>query len=138
MLCVVISMIYDGGIMLDKYLMLKETYPKSIIMIKSGSFYECLNEDAIVMNNIFNYKIKKFSKYIRVGYPINRLNYVTSILTKKCINYVIIDNSIINKEKFNYNKYNEYTSINIYDINIKLNTIYNYLNNNRLVRKLKI
>ena len=131
-------MIYDGGIMLDKYLMLKETYPKSIIMIKSGSFYECLNEDAIVMNNIFNYKIKKFSKYIRVGYPINRLNYVTSILTKKCINYVIIDNSIINKEKFNYNKYNEYTSINIYDINIKLNTIYNYLNNNRLVRKLKI
>ena len=124
--------------MLDKYLMLKETYPKSIIMIKSGSFYECLNEDAIVMNNIFNYKIKKFSKYIRVGYPINRLNYVTSILTKKCINYVIIDNSIINKEKFNYNKYNEYTSINIYDINIKLNTIYNYLNNNRLVRKLKI
>ena len=138
MLCVVISMIYDGGIMLDKYLMLKETYPKSIIMIKSGSFYECLNEDAIVMNNIFNYKIKKFSKYIRVGYPINRLNYVTSILTKKCINYVIIDNSIINKEKFNYNKYNEYTSINIYDINIKLNTIYNYLYNNRLVRKLKI
>lgn len=45
--------------------MLKELYNKYkfdykdyILLIKSGNFYICLNNDAIVMNNIFNYKIK--------------------------------------------------------------------------------
>ena len=45
--------------MLEDYIKLKESYPKSVIMIKSGNFYECLNDDAIVMNNLFGYKIKK-------------------------------------------------------------------------------
>ena len=50
--------------MLDEYLKLKETYPKSIIMIKTGNFYRCLNDDASIMNKIFGYKIIKLNKYV--------------------------------------------------------------------------
>jgi len=112
-------MICAGGIMLEDYIKLKEVYPKSVIMIKSGSFYECLNDDAIVMNNLFGYKIKKLRKYNRVGFPLPTLVKVTGKLTKKEVNYVIVSYGEIRNEKFNHNKYNDYVTIiddNDYDI----------------------
>ena len=36
--------------MLEIYLKMKESYPKSIVLIKAGSFFECLNDDAKVLN----------------------------------------------------------------------------------------
>ena len=54
-------------LMLEKYIKLKEKYPKSLIIIKAGNFYDCINDDAIIINNLFNYKIKQLSKYIRLG-----------------------------------------------------------------------
>lgn len=54
-------------LMLEKYIKLKEKYPKSVILIKAGNFYDCINDDAIIINNLFNYKIKQLSKYIRLG-----------------------------------------------------------------------
>lgn len=105
--------------MLENYIKLKEVYPKSVIMIKSGSFYECLNDDTIVMNNLFRYKIKKLRKYNRVGFPLSTLVKVTGELTKKEVNYVIVSDGKITNEKFNHNKYNDYVTIidnNDYDI----------------------
>ena len=97
--------------MLEDYIKLKESYPKSVIMIKSGNFYECLNEDAIVMNNLFGYKIKKLRKYNRVGFPLSTLVKVTGELTKKEVNYVIVSDGEITNEKLNHNKYNDYVTI---------------------------
>ena len=97
--------------MLEDYIKLKEVYPKSVIMIKSGSFYECLNDDAIVMNNLFGYKIKKLRKYNRVGFPLSTLVKVTGELTKKEVNYVIVSDGEIKNEKLNHNKYNDYVTI---------------------------
>ena len=93
----------------DNYEKLKLQYPKSIIIIKAGNFYECINDDAIIMNNIFKYKIRKFSKYIRLGFPILSLNKVTGILTKLEINYIIVEDGSFKKEKFKHNNYNEYS-----------------------------
>ena len=97
--------------MLEDYIKLKEVYPKSVIMIKSGSFYECLNDDAIVMNNLFGYKIKKLRKYNRVGFPLSTLVKVTGELTKKEVNFVIVSDGEIKNEKLNHNKYNDYVTI---------------------------
>lgn len=97
--------------MLEDYIKLKESYPKSVIMIKSGNFYECLNDDAIVMNNLFGYKIKKLRKYNRVGFPLSNLVKVTGELTKKEVNYVIVSDGGIKNEKLNHNKYNDYVTI---------------------------
>lgn len=94
--------------MLEDYLKLKETYPKSIALIKAGNFYECLNDDATIMNSIFDYKIIRLKKYIRVGFPISKINYITGILTDKEINYVTLIDDIISNERFKHNKYNDY------------------------------
>lgn len=94
--------------MLKTYNEIKERYPKSVIMIKSGIFFECLNDDAKILNKVFGYKIKQLHKYIRVGFPISSLNKITSKLREKEINYIIIIDGVLTKEKFNHNKYNDY------------------------------
>lgn len=112
--------------MLDEYLKLKETYPKSIIMIKKGNFFKCLNDDASIMNKLFGYKIIKLNKYIRVGFPINSLIKITSTLTNKEINYITVIDGTIKCEKFNHNKYNDYkidNSIDILNYNLALKKI---------------
>jgi len=103
--------------------MLKELYNKYkfdykdyILLIKSGNFYICLNNDAIVMNNIFNYKIKESTNFIKVGFPINSELKVRSYLDNIKVNYVIIDKEIIDKRKFQDNKYSEYNTKHNYKV----------------------
>ena len=118
--------------MLEKYIKLKEKYPKSVIIIKSGNFYDCLNDDAIIINKLFNYKIKELNKYIRVGFPINSLNRVRAILTKYEINYITVDNNDITYSKFIRNNYSKYCCNDYFVIKNKINNINDILNNNIL------
>ena len=93
----------------EKYKELKLNHPKSIIFIKSGSFFITFNQDAIIINKILNYKIKKLNNdYIRVGFPISSINKVSEMLTRNEINYIIYEDDIIDNIKFNHNKYNNY------------------------------
>lgn len=42
----------------DKYIDLKNKYLEYIIMIKVGNFYYSYDDDGIILNYLFNYKIK--------------------------------------------------------------------------------
>ena len=123
--------------MLEKYIKLKEKYPKSLIIIKAGNFYDCLNDDAIIINKLFNYKIKELSKYIRVGFPLNSLNRVRIILTKYEINYITVDNNDITYSKFIRNNYSKYSSNDYFVIKNKINNINDILSNNILNPNIK-
>ena len=123
--------------MLEKYIKLKEKYPKSLIIIKAGNFYDCINDDAIIINKLFNYKIKELSKYIRVGFPINSLNRVRKILTKYEINYITVDNNDITYSKFSRNNYSKYCSNDYFIIKNKINSINDILSNNILNPNIK-
>ena len=118
--------------MLEKYIKLKEMYPKSVIIIKAGNFYDCINDDAIIINKLFNYKIKELNKYIRVGFPINSLNRVRIILTKYEINYITVDNNDITYSKFIRNNYSKYCCNDYFIVKNKINSINDILNNNIL------
>ena len=123
--------------MLEKYIKLKEKYPKSLIMIKAGNFYDCINDDAIIINKLFNYKIKELSKYIRVGFPINSLNRVRTILTKYEINYITVDNNDVTYSKFIRNNYSKYSSNDYFIVKNKINSINDILSNNILNPNIK-
>ena len=123
--------------MLEKYIKLKERYPKSLIIIKAGNFYDCINDDAIIINKLFNYKIKELSKYIRVGFPINSLNRVRIILTKYEINYITVINNDITYSKFMRNNYSKYCSNDYFIIKNKINSINDILSNNILNPNIK-
>ena len=94
--------------MKNKYDFYKLEYKNYIILFKCGNFYIALNDDAIVMNNVFKYKIIESANFIKSGFPISSLSKALSILDEKQINYVIVDKEIIFKNKNTNNKYSDY------------------------------
>ena len=75
----------------------------SVVLRKSGGFYICFDDDAIIISFLCNYKINNG----RVGFPINTINKVINILEDNCINYIIKENMVI-KEKKSFGKKNKY------------------------------
>ena len=71
---------------IEKYNLNKNKYPKYIILIKVGIFYETYNEDAYILNNLFNYKIKEINNNKRLGFPTNSYDKVITKLKEFQIN----------------------------------------------------
>ena len=114
--------------MLEKYYKYKVQYNEYIIFLKFGNFYEVFDNDSLILNKLFNYKIKRKKNNIKVGFPINKLDDILRLLDS--VNYVIIEkDKIIDIKRYENNKYNEYD----FDINkvifnfIRIDKIYNNL-----------
>lgn len=109
----------------DIFYTYKMKYLKYIILIKSGNFYIALADDAKILNNVLGYQIKEFSNTVKVGFPIISLNKVIDKLDSLKINYMVIDNNVSLKRKFNKNHYDKFlikrsNKSRISDINQKL------------------
>jgi len=115
--------------MLETYYKYRLKYEDYIIFIKVGSFYEVFDKDSLILNELFDYKLKKIKDNIKVGFPVKKIESIIKLMGN--INYVIVDKDI-EKMEFDDNKYNEYS----YDVNkvilnfIKLERVYNYLIDN--------
>ena len=92
----------------DVYSECKEKYKEYVILIKCGNFYEALGDDAYLMNKIFGYKIKELSNIKKAGFPIIALNRVINRLDSLKVNYLVYENGISTKRKFNRNKYKSF------------------------------
>lgn len=96
-----------------------------IVFRRSGGFYICFDNDAIIMNYLCNYKISNG----KVGFPVNAINKVINILDSNNINYNIDDKGkkIFGKK----NKYNYYLEkgIDKIDLDKRFNRIMNKINN---------
>ena len=57
--------------MKDIYIRYKYDFSDYILLIKSGNFYICLNKDAFILSNIFNYKIIESKNFIKSGFPLS-------------------------------------------------------------------
>ena len=118
--------------MLEMYYKYRIDYKGFIIFIKIGNFYEVFDKDALILNKIFGYKIKRIKDNIKVGFPISKIDNIISLIGN--INYIIIDKDIVEKKEFSDNKYNE----NDVDINnvlrniIRTERINDYLSDNVL------
>lgn len=118
--------------LIEKYTTYKNTYKDYLIFIKSGNFYLALNNDAIVMNKIFNYKIKQSTNFMKVGFPLSSLNKVIQYIENKSINYVVVEDKIVQKKKYKNNNYSKYNiKLDNYEILInRINKIHEVLKNN--------
>ena len=120
--------------MLEKYYNQKIRYKDYVILIKCGSFYEAFEKDALIINTLLKYKIKKFSKTFKSGFPTLKLNVILKILEENHLNYVVLDEIEMIKKEFDDNKYQNFN----FDIDrimlnyIKIDKIMNYLNDNIL------
>ena len=109
--------------MIEKYYKYKLDHKDSIIFIDVGSFYETLDNDALIINKIFNYKITLFSSLLKVGFPKSKIDDIKEKLNELKINYYVINQEEI--KEFLDNKYNEYTFDNqvVYYKLMKINSI---------------
>ena len=95
--------------MIEKYYKHKIDYRDYVIFIKSGIFYECIANDALIINKMFNYKIKMISNTIKVGFSVKNIEFVLEKLKENNINYIVIDNDKITlKYEADNNNYSEY------------------------------
>ncbi len=91
----------------DKYIELKDKNKNVIVLIKSGVFYLTFDEDALVLNSIFNYQIK----LNKLGFPIKSIDKVKEKLYELSISYLIYENNEINSYIKEDNKYLEYFNV---------------------------
>ena len=116
--------------MINEYIKIRNKFKDCVVLIKSGIFYYTYDKDALMLSFIMGYK--KINN--RVGFPINNLEKVLSILSNLRIN-VYVDNMIfehgdmynIYLDKVNFdNKVKDLISLIESKIN-KDNSIYNKL-----------
>lgn len=96
--------------MINIYEEVKKIHPKYVVLIKAGTFYEALENDAYIINNLFDYIIKDKSYYLQAGFPKVILPKVVNTLEDKKINYLILDkaDNYDELERTNYEKLNRY------------------------------
>ena len=94
--------------MKDKYYELKMKYEKYVVIMKSGIFYNVLGNDCYLMKCIFGYKINPFGDTIKIGFPLNTLNKVIGMFDQLKINYIVYENEIVIKRRFQHNQYDLY------------------------------
>lgn len=97
--------------MIDLFRILKLDYKEYVILFKSGSFYISFDEDSLILNKVFNYKLLELKNNIKAGFPLNSLDTVINKLKELSINYIIIEDKNI-KEKYEVenNNFSKYTS----------------------------
>lgn len=102
--------------MIDLFRILKLDYKEYVILFKSGSFYISFDEDSIILNKLFNYKIINLKNNIKIWFPLGNIDIVLNKLENLKINYIIIDNkNIINKYENENNVFSNYTS-SVYEV----------------------
>ena len=77
--------------LIDTYNSYKIKYKEYVVLIKSGIFYECLNDDIGIMYSLFHYKIKNKGNNYIVGFPKNSIVKVTDNLKHNKINYIVLE-----------------------------------------------
>ena len=111
----------------DLYNKYKLIYSDYIILIKNGNFYLALNDDSIVLNNVFRFKITESKSFLKCGFPLKSIYKVLDMLDDLNINYLIVDRDIIDKKKYTINNYLKYTTKNNYILLKKIESINNIL-----------
>lgn len=100
----------------------------NIVLRKSGGFYICFDDDAIVVSYLCNYKINNG----KVGFPLNTINKVINILENNSISYIVKENmEDVNKKMYgNKNKYKCYLDKGKkkIDLDYRINKIINKIN----------
>lgn len=111
----------------DIYNKYKLIYKDYVILIKNGNFYLGINDDSIVLNNIFKFKITESKNFLKCGFPLDSIYKVIDTLGELNINYLIIDNDITDKKKYTTNNYLKYTNKSNYILLKKIDNINNIL-----------
>lgn len=98
---------------------------RSIILRKTGGFYQVFDDDAYIISYLFSYKVINN----KCGFPLSALCKVVNTLEDKKINYIIKNEEEEKKDYKRLNNYNKYLDKSIIkrDIDLRIDNILNKL-----------
>ena len=111
---IILINIFVRGLIMNKiesiYKNFKEESKDTIVIIKNGIFYYTYNDDAIILWNLFDYKIKDDNE---LGFGSNSYSKVLSKLKDKNLSYIVYDSSSNKLDEYltDNNLYNTYLRI---------------------------
>lgn len=83
----------------EHYKICKIESPDKIALIKSGTFYVILDEDAALVSQILGLKLTPLNEQIqKCGFPVNSLAKYENLLKAHSINYIITSINDISKD----------------------------------------
>ena len=120
----------------SKYLKYKTNYSDRILLIKEGTFYCCYNIDALIIKNIFNYKIIDYVDFIKISIPKKKIDIFINKLRINKLPVTVVDKNVIdyNLNVSNYDDIYTYHLIN--DCYINMIKTYLYKLNNKDLEKI--
>lgn len=120
---------------IDVYNDYKLKYSNYVIIMKSGIFYEVLNNDTTILHSLFGYKIKNNGNNFLIGFPDKSLSKVCNTLEYNKVNYIVLDKdedgNFFESDRFKSSK-NNYSNYlmdlnKLQYINYKIDNIYHRL-----------
>ena len=74
------------------YKILKNKDSSILYLLKSGIFYIALDEDALTLSDLFNFKLTDLNKnIIKCGFPTSRISYYSNLLSLNNIKFQVIE-----------------------------------------------
>ena len=70
---------------------LKEKYPNTLILVRTGNFFRCYEGYSYIISYLLDYKVNSTDISDMVGFPINSLNKVLDKLVVNKIDYKVLD-----------------------------------------------
>ncbi len=97
---------------INSYSYLKHLYPRYVILILAGWFYDAYENSAHILNECFGYKVyETMHGQERAGFPKYVLDKVLNTLERYKINYLVVENyEIVIKNSFENNNYTTYNT----------------------------
>ena len=122
--------------MFQLYKQLKCKNNEYIYLFKSGIFYIALDDDAIYLSNLFNFKLTNLnSSVVKCGFPTSSIDKYTKLFSSYGIDFKLIDydlNTIYSPKEFqlNSNIKDLLNSINSVDTdNLSISEAYSFIEN---------
>ncbi len=107
------------------YRISKMSNKDKLVIVKYGNFYKSFDEDAIILHNLFGYKVIDN----KASFPLSCFNKVISLLMRNGISVVVIKNEM---DIINYDS----TSLNMYE-NVRNESVKKY-DFEKLVEELRL
>ena len=90
----------------------------SVILYKSGKFYNAYGDNGIIIHNLLGYKFVSYKN--SAGFPESAINKVKGVLEKEKLSYVIYEKDAFVSEYKGINKnYNKVLKDSFVNVNIK-------------------
>ena len=72
--------------------MLKKEDSNKLYLLKSGIFYIALEDDALTLSDLFNFKLTDLNaNTIKCGFPVSKISYYSHLLNLNNVEFKIID-----------------------------------------------